>query len=180
MKYFLMLFVLIVAACSIPHSYEPYTSQNGIEALLPTKGRYQLKSPESYRKLLPRAESFFLLVQTDQSVSSQKFLGTHLNPENIIAAIKASEDFPVQVKTYGWWKDRYSKVLAYHENGTIYLNSYKILRPECEVINTLVHEYMHRLGFSHATNRVKGQARDMSVPYWFGDKAEEYCLRGLI
>lgn len=174
--------VLFIAACSAPNVELSNSLVSSQGVLAPTYGRFNLIGlPKSYTNHVARAEKFFTLIQNDFSVGNVKFIGTHQSPDNIISTIKASEDYTTPVTTYGnWLIDKRSVVIAYYNGKGIYLNKYKLNRNACDVINTLVHEYMHRLGYSHGTNGVKGQARDYSVPYWFGNKAEEYCRKGAI
>jgi hypothetical protein len=178
-KSMLLLLALFFASCnqqpSLTESFAP------VQTITPaTTGRYLLIAPKDYAPYIPRAEKFFREIQKDTSVLSQTFLSTHATGELILATIASSENFTAKVTTYGWWKDYYSAAIASTVGDTISLNKYKLNRDACSIINTLVHEYMHRLGFTHASNSVKGQLRDMSVPYWFGGKAEEYCKAGKV
>ncbi len=173
------LLVLIMVSCQAPITSQ-FTSEKVTSVMSPTSGRYNMIAPSNYSKQVAKAEKFFDLVQNDPEYTVMKFVSTLHSGDIVLAAIKASKDFTVNVNTYGLIWDKYSKVTAYHDSTGIHLNKYKLNRKECKVVNTLVHEYMHHLGYSHSSNDVQGSFRYYSVPYWTGKRAEGYCLKGLL
>lgn len=142
--------------------------------------RFVLDYPQTYAKYIPRVEKFFQLALTDSSVlNKSKWDFSDATPEQIRERIRGG--FDVRITTYKpsiWKGGKWSHVIGYHSAGTIYLNTYYIVRPDCEIINTLVHEPMHTLGYSHGNNLPDG--KDDSVPYWMGDRAQELCEQGKI
>lgn len=70
----------------------------------------------------------------------------------------------------------WSKTVAYRNAGetTAYLNLRKnpAGKDIAEVVNTLVHEWLHVLGYGHGTNSAKG--KENSVPYGVGSIAGKY------
>lgn len=142
--------------------------------------RLVLEYPIAYKQYAPRVEKFFQLALTDPTVLNKAtFDYSDATPTQIRERI--AKGFNIRVTTYQpsiWKGGKWSKVVGYHSAGTIYLNTYYVNRHECEVINTLVHEPMHYLGYSHGDNSSVG--KDNSVPYWMGDRAEELCREGKI
>lgn len=142
--------------------------------------RFVLESPTSYTKYIPRVEKFFKLALTDSTViNKSKFDFSDATPETIRESIR--KGFDITLKTYRpsiWKGGKWSSVIGYHSNGTVFLNEYYIVRDDCEIINTLVHEPFHYMGYSHGDNSPTG--KDQSVPYWMGDRAEQLCKEGKI
>lgn len=142
--------------------------------------RYVLEYPQTYTKYLPRVEKFFKLALVDSTVLNKStFDFSDATPTQIKERI--SGGFNVKITTYKpsiWKGGKWSSVIGYHSAGTIYLNSFYINRPDCEIINTIAHETMHNLGYSHGNNSSEG--KDNSVPYWTGDRAQELCSQGKI
>jgi prolyl-tRNA editing enzyme YbaK/EbsC (Cys-tRNA(Pro) deacylase) len=68
--------------------------------------------------------------------------------------------------------------IAFHKGGKAYFNKHKLERKKCSMVNTLVHEYMHFIGYSHGDNSPVG--KENSVPYYFGNRAQELCEAGVI
>lgn len=154
----------------------------GVEVNIPVAKatRFVLEAPLTYSAYIPRVEKFFQLALTDSSVlNKSKFDFSDATPDSLRESIR--KGFDVTIKTYRpsiWKGGKWSSVIGYHSAGTIYLNDYYVNRSDCEVINTLVHEASHRMGYSHGSNSPDG--KDGSVPYWIGDRAEELCKAGKI
>jgi hypothetical protein len=142
--------------------------------------RYTLVKPLSYSPLIPRVEKFFDLAVKDPTVLNRSsFTYSTATSDSIRENIK--EGFDVIINTYSpsvWKGGAWSKVIGYQSKGTVFLNTKYVNRPDCEVINTIVHETMHNLGYSHGGNDPKGKGE--SVPYWVGDRAEQLCEEGKI
>lgn len=139
--------------------------------------RFILEYPTTYAKYIPRVEKFFKLVLTDPTVFTRsKFDFSDATPDSIRERVRAG--FTINITTYKPTWGRFSKAIAYHSNGWVYLSTYFLNRPDCDIINTLVHEPMHYLGYSHGGNSPDG--KDYSVPYWMGDRAQELCEAGVI
>lgn len=66
---------------------------------------------------------------------------------------------------------RFGSAIAYtyYDAAEIYLNT-KWKRPISEIVNTLVHESTHTVGYSHGDNYAAGKQN--SIPYKLGDVAE--------
>jgi len=83
---------------------------------------------------------------------------------------------PVMIKAYRTFNP-WSAAIAMtkkSEPGVIYINTRKIARrDEADYINTLVHEFMHIVGYSHGSNSPKG--KEDSVPYRMGSIAEDWA-----
>lgn len=139
--------------------------------------------PAAYMTYAERAQKFYELVVNDKSLlGSKKFSYTSASADEIRA--KIAEGFDIELRLY-WpskWKFGRSNVVAYHDDWVIRFNALKIKGREkepCSIVNTLVHEGLHGLNFAHGDGYPTAIDND-SVPYWLGDKAEEYCLAGKI
>lgn len=74
---------------------------------------------------------------------------------------------------------RYTSALAYtYLNGDeIYLNTKYTLREIASLVNTIIHEQTHAVGYTHGGNSPQGKG--LSVPYRVGELAElntKWCL----
>lgn len=74
---------------------------------------------------------------------------------------------------------RYTSALAYtYLNGDeIYLNTKYTLREIASLVNTIIHEQTHAVGYTHGSNSPQGKG--LSVPYRVGELAElntKWCL----
>lgn len=155
----------------LPIALEPEVSEAPV--ITP---RYILVRPITYAKHLPRAEKFFNLALTDLTViNKSKFTSSDDGPAQI--RVQIAKNYSVKVTTYTTFLAT-SKVIGHQSKGVIYLNTRKLRRPDCSIVNTLVHEYMHRIGYAHNGNDPGGN--ENSVPYWMGDRAEVLCEKGII
>lgn len=140
-------------------------------------GKYILSPAiKSYRAQALRATRFLNEVHSGQHLNqSQQFDFTTDGPDAIRKKMEQAQS--VRVDLYRpWWP--WSKAVAFYDPSGIKLNTYSIERPDCQVINTLVHEWFHSLGYGHGSNFSHG--KDNSVPYFMGKRAEELCLEGKI
>lgn len=103
----------------------------------------------------------------------EKFDYSTRNGKQVVADLVAMKD--VAISTYKT-KNPFSKTIAYTYGGakTIYFNTRKNPRDFKEMINTVVHEASHIVGYGHGDNSSKG--KEKSVPYWVGAIAEKYVL----
>lgn len=179
MKTILLLLSILLCACAteVISPSETSVADQATKALAPV-GRFSLVNLESLEPHKAKAQKFFVLIIQDKEAEKVKHTGTHLDGVNVLSTILASPDYSVRVSTYGRWPtDKYSAVTAYYTKSEgIKLNTYKLGRSECAIVKTLVHEYMHHLGFSHGDNKAKG--KEFSIPYWYGYKAYKYCKEG--
>lgn len=159
---------------------QPVVTPIEVPVLVGNPTRYVLEAPQSYAKYIPRAEKFFQLALTDASViNKSKFDFSDATADSLKETIR--KGFTVRLRTYQpsiWKGGKWSKVIGYHSAGTIYLNTYYMNRDDCSILNTLVHEASHTMGYSHGNNSPDG--KDNSLPYWIGDRAEELCKEGKI
>jgi hypothetical protein len=171
----LFLALLFLSSCATETSIKSDISPGFITQ--ESKGRFKLVGLEDLKDEVQNAEIFFKKITLEDDLFMTKFQNTHLAGDNIAATILASPDYTVKVSTYGWAKDRFSAAIAYYTKSEgIKLNRYKLKRNPCSIVGTLVHEYMHHLGFSHGDNYAKG--KEFSVPYWMGNKAVKMCKEG--
>jgi hypothetical protein len=104
----------------------------------------------------------------------KKYDFTDKTPAQVEAILtKVGTLHPVELTTYAP-KWRPSKAIAYRNPGstTIYFNIYRNPRDQKEMVNTIVHEYLHILGFDHGGNSSKGKQN--SVNYAVGAMSEKY------
>lgn len=73
-----------------------------------------------------------------------------------------------------WWKHRSVYAYVMHDSDVIHMNSKKFRRSIASLTGTIVHEYMHVIGYSHGNNTPKGSNRYNSVPYWMGSAAKNW------
>ncbi len=133
-------------------------------------------APQQVDKIGPRANDFFRMVLFKPSIlGKSEFEFTDMTFEQIIERMKDPKFLRLRTFTPS---PENMHVVAYHKGGTAYLNTYKTERKECSMINTLVHEYMHFMGFGHGDNNYEG--KENSIPYYFGKRAEELCEAGVI
>jgi hypothetical protein len=95
-------------------------------------------------------------------------------PAQVAAKIKEAKT-GLELSTYKPWY-RYTKSIAYTVPGksnTTYFNLYKNPRELTEMINTVIHEWLHILGYSHGTNSSRG--KENTVNYRVGTIAEKWA-----
>jgi len=185
MNRYLSLFILaLLFSCSTnktsppsPVTFNPPDVITIDSTMAPT-ARFDIdKSMVQYTPLALRAQKFFKLLETDNSlIPSQSFSSTLDDRNIVISKIKASEGEIVSlVKIYYPSMFQTNRVTAYREGNQILFNGNRMNRGDCPLINTFVHEYLHHLGYGHSS------AKDyQSVPYYFGSMAEEACKKDLI
>jgi hypothetical protein len=112
------------------------------------------------------------------------FTWTKLKREEIMNQIsdeiveRVTKRRPVTLKR---WRppNPFTSAIAMVKRGepcVIYINARKIAkRDEADYINTLVHEFMHVVGFSHGSNSPRG--KEDSVPYRMGQIAEDWARK---
>jgi len=133
-------------------------------------------APQEVDRFAPRANEFFKLILFKPDViGREKF---SFSDETLMDAIERlkSPKF-MRLRTFDGSADN-GHVFAYQSEGAAYLNRDRLNRKECSLINTLVHEYMHFVGYSHGDNDPNG--KNESIPYYFGDRAQELCEAGVI
>lgn len=133
-------------------------------------------APQQVEKFGPRANDFFKLILFKPDVIGKKtFEYTEDELEQIIEKLKRPKY--MRLRTFSPSPEHHH-VLAFHSEGAAYLNRLKTNRDPCSMINTLVHEYMHFVGYGHGDNSPEGKMN--SVPYFFGERAQELCEAGVI
>ena len=133
-------------------------------------------APKRLDKFMPRANDFFRMVLFKGDIIKRKkydFSDDEL-PEILR---RLQEKIRLKVSTFEPNHEQ-MVTIAYHKGGTAYFNELKLERSDCALINTLVHEYMHFAGYSHGDNSPIG--KENSVPYYFGNRAQELCEAGVI
>ncbi|MFL5785011.1 MAG: hypothetical protein ACJ76H_10400 [Bacteriovoracaceae bacterium] len=133
-------------------------------------------APKRLDPYMPRANDFFRLVLFKGDIVRKKdFDFTEDKLDEILQRL----DNKIRLKVSTFEPNEKQMVtLAFHKGGTAYFNELKLERNECQLINTLVHEYMHFVGYSHGDNSPVG--KENSVPYYFGNRAQELCEAGVI
>jgi hypothetical protein len=103
----------------------------------------------------------------------EKFDYSTRKGKQVVADLAAMKG--VEISTYKT-KNPFSKTIAYTYGGakTIYFNTRKNPRDFKEMVNTVVHEASHIVGYGHGNNSSVGKQK--SVPYWVGAIAEKYVL----
>ncbi len=133
-------------------------------------------APKKLDRFMPRANDFFRLVLFKGDIVRKKdFDFTTDTLDEILKRLE--EKVSLKVGTFVP-TERQMVTVAYHRGGKAYFNSHKLERKTCSMINTLVHEYMHFVGYSHGDNSPEG--KENSVPYYFGNRAQELCEAGVI
>lgn len=133
-------------------------------------------APRRMDKYMPRANDFFRLVLFKGDIIKKE--GFDFTDDNLQEVLKRLEG-KSQLKISSFSpNEKQMMTVAYHHRGTAYFNEFKLHRKDCSQINTLVHEYMHFVGYSHGDNSPEG--KENSVPYYFGNRAQELCEAGVI
>ncbi len=133
-------------------------------------------APKKLDRFMPRANDFFRMVLFKGDIIRKKDFDYTTDSLNEI--LKRLEDkVRLKVSTFEP-SSRQMVTVAFHKGGTAYFNEHKLERKTCSMINTLVHEYMHFVGYSHGDNSPEG--KENSVPYYFGNRAQELCEAGVI
>lgn len=111
--------------------------------------------------------------QTVASLDPKKyFTGTALKPRDlaeIFGDATKGQIKPINVRVwYVPWYKRYTSAVAYESNNMINLRSTYLESGTLKnICSTLLHEYMHTIGFSHDFWNTK--RRPFSVPYAIGN-----------
>lgn len=161
-------------------SYIHFNAGVNLKEVVLNEKRFNLT--QEVKELYPaarRAETFFnYIVNNPDVIKRNTFDYCVENRDIILTKIKHTESIIVTTvdKYYPLW--RFSSVLAYQNRNGIFMNGYKMKRSECEFVETLVHEYLHRLGYGHGDNSSSGKQN--SVPYYFGGVAYSECEKGNI
>lgn len=133
-------------------------------------------APQKLDRFMPRANDFFrMLLFKGDIVKREHFDFTDDTIPQILKRFR--ENVSLEVGTFEP-SSKQMVTIAFHQNGKAYFNKYKLERGTCSMINTLVHEYMHFVGYSHGDNSPVG--KENSVPYYFGKRAQELCEAGVI
>jgi hypothetical protein len=133
-------------------------------------------APKKLDRFMPRANDFFRMVLFKGDIIRKKNFDYSTDSRNEILK-RLEEKIRLKVTTFEPGPSQMVTV-AYHKGGTAYFNQHKLERTTCSMINTLVHEYMHFVGYSHGDNSPEG--KENSVPYYFGNRAQELCEAGVI
>lgn len=101
----------------------------------------------------------------------QKFDYSKRTGVQVIEDLSRMKD--VAISTYKT-KNPFSKTIAYTYGGarTVYFNTRKNPRDKKEMVNTVIHESTHIVGYGHGDNSSKG--KENSVPYKVGSIAEKF------
>lgn len=133
-------------------------------------------APQEVDRFAPRANEFFkLILFKPDIVGKDEFTFTEQKLADVIERLRSPKF--MRLRTFDG-SSANSHVFAYQSEGAAYLNRNRLNRKECSLINTLVHEYMHFVGYSHGDNTPEGKGD--SVPYYFGDRAQALCEAGVI
>lgn len=133
-------------------------------------------APKKLDSFMPRANDFFRMVLFKGDIIKRKQYD--FTDDNLATILKRLEEkVSLKVGTFEP-TSRQMVTIAFHKGGKAYFNRHKLERKSCSMINTLVHEYMHFVGYSHGDNSPVG--KENSVPYYFGNRAQELCEAGVI
>lgn len=90
-------------------------------------------------------------------------------------SLSLQKDVKAYFSTYWPW-NKYSKVIAYRNNGSniLYFNLRKNPRDSESMVNTSLHELLHLLGYDHNGNGPESAGRQFTVNYYVGRIAEKY------
>lgn len=133
-------------------------------------------APKKLDAFMPRANDFFrMLLFKGDIVKRKHFDFTDDTSPQILKRL--GENVSLEVGTFNP-SSKQMVTIAFHKGGKAYFNKHKLERETCSMINTLVHEYMHFVGYSHGDNSPVG--KENSVPYYFGKRAQELCEAGVI
>lgn len=117
--------------------------------------------------------------------SDVKFSHTDKTKEQVVDQIRKATSVmkygAVYLRVYysPWWNISQRRVVA---NTQFVAGTYEIsfntrnfnFKNTPSAVNTLVHEFLHVIGFSHGDNSPKG--KEFSVPYFVGNLAEKIVL----
>ena len=133
-------------------------------------------APKKLDKFMPRANDFFRMVLFKGDIVKRR--NFDFTDDTLMDVLKRLEGkVSLKVGTFEPTSNQ-MVTIAFHRGGKAYFNRHKLERNACSMINTLVHEYMHFVGYSHGDNSPVG--KENSVPYYFGNRAQELCEAGVI
>lgn len=110
--------------------------------------------------------------------SFKKYDLTTKTPSQVEQMVRSSS-LSIELTTYTPW-NMFSKAISYRNTGSnvVYFNTRKNPRPIPEMVNTLIHEWLHVVGFDHGNNYAAG--KENTVNYAVGSMAEKYvkgCMK---
>lgn len=143
--------------------------------------------PLSYITAAKKAEKWLVSDIAYAGISQQpKYNHTRKTPGQVASFIKAqanldltesSPECELLLLSVPWYKKAsYRNTIAVHSHGSISFNPKFLKRDMPDIINTIVHEYMHYIGFSHDGNKPTPYNLG-SVPYAVGALAEAWFRR---
>lgn len=144
------------------------------------ESRFIKKSIRINQRAIDLADSYFektLEVRDVFKDGEKHFTHTEDSWSKVMDKV-AKKPTPINVRDY--FDNPYivlHQFMGTYYDGQIYVNTLKA-NTDCHVVGTLVHEYMHYLGYGHGDNRKVGKGN--SVPYWFGGMATVFCMKGLL
>lgn len=176
MKFILVLLFVSCASTKSPDVILPTTPEiiiandiSNSELKLFTAREYDLNN---YSWLKPSIDCAHKVINSDlfrnkiTAIERFDYAPTTVNGKSVLDRLNTAKT--VSVRTY---YKRFGSAIAYtyYDAAEIYLNT-KWKRPIPEIVNTLVHESTHTVGYSHGDNYAAG--KENSVPYKLGDFAE--------
>jgi hypothetical protein len=148
----------------------------GVFMNMPSHAAITVKSSLSWmQKLGKTTECVIALPEFQAEINAiTVFTYTHKNGKDVINDLSKMKD--VAISTYRTTNPR-SKTIAYTYGGakTIYFNKWKNPRDIESMINTVIHESTHIVGYKHGDNKNIG--KEKSVPYLVGSIAEKYVSK---
>ena len=119
------------------------------------------------------------------TISGKDSFDYSLHSPSEIAEFMKNKDEKIEVKLYRPRWPRHRKTNAYTDSrypNILFYNSKKLWRGVGNIVNTIVHEYVHsvdftedgspRIEYGHGSQSSSGKAN--SAPYWIGSLAERF------
>lgn len=142
----------------------------------------KIKSALKWTEQVINSEEFRRAVIDHTWQGKRQFSSTSMSTQDVLTSLIIGREILSKIDDYEWDLDlelyysRLSRVIGYTYPNvtTVYMNSkYFAYFSVPQVVNNIVHEHCHKLGFDHDFNYT--DRRPYSVPYAVGDIAQRVC-----
>lgn len=177
MRIILNLLLLLTISCVTNKTYKTSSSTHSIpseqvEAPSPSALFHTEINYEWAKELVNTSNCIWKLPEFRKEIESMvAFDYSDKTGKEVVKALNGGKCGLRVYKTKNPWSSAIATTYA-TDKEYLYLNLRKNPRELAPMVNTMMHECTHLVGFSHGDNYAKG--KELSVPYWIGNTAEKY------